>query len=360
VVGGLDRPVFLTAPAGDSRLFIVEQGGTVRVVKEGAVLPSPFLDVRADLRTRNPEQGLLGMAFHPTFPTDPRVFVNLSQRATGDTAIVQYRVDPSSPDVAVTDSATLILEVEQPYGNHNGGHLAFGPRDGFLYIGLGDGGAANDPHGNGQNRATLLGSMLRIDVDRSDPGLAYGIPPDNPFVGDPKARDEIWAWGLRNPWRYHFDPLTGGLVIGDVGQNRVEELDYHEAGAASGTNYGWNVHEGSECFAGDAACGADLFAMPLIELEAFAPCSSITAGPVYRGQCLPDLAGTWFWSDYCHDFVGTFKIEDSRATDCKDLTKALDPEHRKLIGVSSFGVDGFGEVYLLSHRSGVVYRLIGG
>ncbi|MCP4871936.1 MAG: PQQ-dependent sugar dehydrogenase [Proteobacteria bacterium] len=360
VVAGLLRPVLVTAPPGDPRLFVVEQNGIVRVLKDGAVLPAPFLDVASEVRTRNPEQGLLGMAFHPKFPADPRVFIHHSQRDSGDTAVVEFRVDSASPDVVDPASAALILEVEQPYGNHNGGHLEFGPRDGFLYIGLGDGGSANDPKANGQNKATLLGSMLRIDVDNASPGLTYGIPADNPFVNDPGARDEIWAWGLRNPWRYHFDPVTGELVIGDVGQHSVEELDYHAPGMAFGANYGWDVYEGGECFERHNACGEAGFEAPLIAMEAYAPCNSITGGPVYRGQCLPDLAGTWFWSDYCHDFVGTFRIRDGKAVDRADLTKRLDPKHTALIGVSSFGVDGFGEVYVLSHRGGVVYRLVGG
>jgi len=358
VVGGLQRPVLVAAPPGDSRLFVVEQDGVVRVVKDGAVLPRPFLDLTAETRTRNPEQGLLGFAFHPRYPADPRVFVHLSQRASGDGAIVQYRVDPAAADVAVADSAVLILNVEQPYGNHNGGHLAFGPRDGLLYIGLGDGGSANDPHGNGQNKATLLGSMLRVDIDHQSDDRPYAIPADNPFVGDPKARDEIWAFGLRNPWRYHFDPETGELVIGDVGQHRVEELDYAAPDAAGGANYGWNVHEGADCFDRSPSCGDDAFVPPILAMEAYPPCNSITGGPVYRGQCLPELAGTWLWSDYCHDFVGAFAIEHGAVTDRRDLTGELDPGHLKLIGVSSFGVDGFGEIYVLSHRGGVVYRLV--
>lgn len=358
VVAGLRRPVYVTAPKGDPRLFVVEQEGIVRLVKDGAVLPAPFLDVAAETRTRNPEQGLLGLAFHPKYPQDARLFVHLSQRASGDTAILEFRVDPASPDVADPASRRLVLEVEQPYGNHNGGHLEFGPRDGLLYIGLGDGGSANDPHGNGQDTGTLLGTMLRIDVDSTTDGLAYGIPVDNPFVNDPGARDEVWAYGLRNPWRYHFDPLTGELVIGDVGQHSVEELDYFGPGMTAGANYGWDIYEGTECFERHAACGQAGPVMPLIEMEAYAPCNSITGGPVYRGQCLPSLAGTWFWSDYCHDFVGTFRIDGGKAIDRKDLTKELDPKHSTLIGVSSFGVDGFGEVYVLSHRGGVVSRVV--
>ncbi len=360
VVAGLHRPVYVTAPKGDPRLFILEQDGFVRVLKDGAVAETPFLDVSREIRTRNPEQGLLGMAFHPRYPADPRVFVHFTQRA-GGTAIVEYRVDPKAPDVVDAASANVLLEVEQPYGNHNGGHLEFSPADGYLYIGLGDGGAANDPHEHGQNKGTLLGTMLRIDVDTPPPqGAAYAIPPSNPFVDEPGVRPEIWAWGLRNPWRYHFDPVTHELVIGDVGQNAVEELDYHAPGMKAGTNYGWDVHEGTHCFGGHDGCGEDGLAMPLIEFEAYAPCNSITGGPVYRGTCLPELAGTWFWSDYCHDFIATFRIQGGVAVDRQDLTKSLDPDHRKLIGVSSFGVDGFGEVYVLSHRSGVVYRFVGG
>ena len=358
VVEGLLRPVLVTAPRGDARLFIVEQDGRVRVLHDGQMLTEPFVDVSQRVSTRNPEQGLLGLAFHPRFPEDPRVFLHMSERKTGDGMVLEFKVDPAAPHRVDRSTERILLRVAQPYGNHDGGHLEFGPHDGFLYIGLGDGGAGGDPHGHGQDKGTMLGSMLRIDVDSTPAGRPYGIPPDNPFVADPDARPEAFAYGLRNPWRYHFDPSNGDLVIADVGQNAVEEIDLLAAGAG-GVNFGWAIHEGTACFKGHADCGAPGLVAPIVEYSARPPCNSVTGGPVYRGGCIDGLAGTWFYSDFCHNFVRTFRLDGGQAVDREDRTGDLDPRGDRLMGVSSFGVDGFGELYIVSHH-GVVYRLVAG
>ncbi|MDX1661786.1 MAG: PQQ-dependent sugar dehydrogenase, partial [Gemmatimonadota bacterium] len=240
IVEGLDFPLHVTAPSGDPRLFIVEKSGRVRIRKDGALLDEPFLDLSGQV-SGGSEQGLLSIAFHPDYASNGRFFVDYTNRA-GDTRVVEYRVS-NDPDRADPASARTILEVAQPFSNHNGGLVAFGP-DGMLYVGLGDGGSGGDPGENGQDRSTLLGTLLRIDVDGGEP---YAIPADNPFVDDPDARGEIWAWGLRNPWRFAFDRSTGDLYIADVGQNRFEEVNA-VSGAGKGLNYGWDVVEGDACF----------------------------------------------------------------------------------------------------------------
>ena len=352
VVVGLRRPLLVAAPEGDSRLFIVEQEGLIHVLSDGRLLEEPFLDLRGEVELGNPEQGLLGLAFHPRFAANGRLFVHYSEARSGATVVAEYRVDPPDGDrVALPERR---LEVDQPWGNHNGGHLAFGP-DGYLYIGLGDGGSGGDPRGNGQNPRTLLGAMLRIDVDGE---LPYGIPPDNPFVGVDRARPELWAIGLRNPWRNCFVAGSGDLYIGDVGQRAVEEIDYQPARSRGGENYGWSVHEGSSCYGDHVDCGAPGFVSPVVDEPAAPPCNSITGGVVYRGACLPGLVGTYLYSDHCQDYVRSFVVRDGRAVDRRDWTAALDPGHRLLAGVASFGTDGAGEVYLVSHRNGVVYRLV--
>lgn len=359
MAAGFRRPVEVLAAPGDPRLFVVEQAGRVHVLEGGTIQSTPFLDISARVATGNNEQGLLGMVFHPDFPRDPRFFINYSDAGSGATVIAEHRVDPSSPGVALPKERR-ILRVEQPWGNHNAGGLAFGPRDGLLYVGLGDGGAGGDPQGNGQNSSTLLGSMLRLDVDSTREG--YATPPDNPTAalaawgGQP--RPELWAMGLRNPWRYSFDPLNGDLYIGDVGQNAVEEIDWQPGSSTGGENYGWRVREGDACYATREGCLLAGRTEPVYTLDARRPCNSITGGYVYRGRCLPDLVGHYVFGDYCHNSVLSFRIEEGRATDHRDWTPQLDPAGGLLSGVSSFGIDSLGELYVVSHRNGVVYRLV--
>ena len=242
VASGLESPVYLTAPPGDARLFVVEQPGRIRIVKDGQLLAQPFLDIQSVVRSGG-ERGLLSVAFHPRYGANGYFYVDYTDQ-DGNTQVVRYSVTAGNPDLAEASSARTILSVAQPFANHNGGLLAFGP-DGMLYVGMGDGGSGGDPMGNGQNLNTLLGKLLRIDVDGGDP---YAVPADNPFAGERGIRGELWAFGLRNPWRYSFDRASGLLYIADVGQNAWEEVDVSPAASAA-RNYGWNTMEGTHCYA---------------------------------------------------------------------------------------------------------------
>jgi glucose/arabinose dehydrogenase len=340
VVSGLQDPVYLTAPAGDARLFVVEQPGRVRVVRGGRLLDRPFLDLTADV-SYGGERGLLGLAFHPRYRENGLFYVNYTDPA-GDTRIERFRVT-ADPNLADPSSRKRILEIEQPYANHNGGHVLFGP-DGMLYIGMGDGGSAGDPHGNSQNRRTLLGDLLRIDVDRGEP---YAIPPDNPYVGT-GYRGEIWAYGLRNPWRFCFDPPEGKLYIADVGQNRWEEIHVEDS-KRSGLNYGWNRMEGAHCY-GARECDPRGLAIPVLEYDHSQGCS-VTGGFVYRGRALPGLAGHYFHADYCTGWVRSFRLSGGRVTSHREWRLG------RLGNITSFGLDAAGELYVCS-GNGRVYRLV--
>lgn len=340
VASGLSSPLYLTSPAADPRLFIVEQPGRVRIVKNGQLLARPFLDI-GDRVKAGGEQGLLGLAFHPRYDQNGFFYVDYTDR-TGDTRVERYQVSASDPDVAERQSARLILFQQQPFANHNGGMLLFGP-DHKLYIGLGDGGSGGDPQGNGQNLGTLLGKILRIDIDAGDP---YAVPPDNPFVGRTGARGEIWAYGLRNPWRFAFDSASGTLLIGDVGQNAWEEVDAAPA-SAGGLNYGWNRLEATHCYA-SSTCDSTGTVRPVLEYGHGEGCA-VTAGFVYRGKAAPALAGQYVYSDYCAGWVRSFELQGGAATnlrtwDVGDVGQVL-----------SYGVDSGGELYLLS-SNGNVYR----
>ena len=344
VVDGLDFPVWLTSPPGDSRLFVVEKDGRVVVVEADALLPEPFLDLRGQVSTGN-EQGLLSMAFHPDYAANGRFFVNYTDPA-GDTRIVEFRVS-DDPDRADPGSARTVLTIDQPFSNHNGGLAIFGP-DGMLWIGTGDGGSGGDPRGNGQNLGALLGKLLRIDVDGAQP---YAVPGDNPFLGTAGARPEVWAYGLRNPWRFSFDRETGDLYIGDVGQNRIEEVNAVR-GAGEGRNYGWNVMEGSRCFEPSEGCDEDGLTLPVIDYDHDEGCS-VTGGTVYRGSEVPDLVGVYLYSDYCGGFVRSFRFDGSRAVDERRWPQLEPPDNE----VVSFGEDADGEVYVLT-AGGAVHRIV--
>lgn len=324
VARGLARPLYVTAPAGDPRLFVVEQGGRVRIIKGGRVLPRPYIDL-SDRISSGGERGLLSIAFHPAYARNGFFFVNYTNRH-GDTRVERYQVT-RDPDVADPASAKLVLAVDQPYVNHNGGHVLFGP-DGHLYVGMGDGGAGGDPHGNGQNPRALLGKLLRIDVDAPDP------------------RPQIWAIGLRNPWRFAFDPPSGLLFIADVGQDKWEEVDVAPL-ARRGLNYGWNIMEGKHEYARRGRSTAGLVA-PIVEYGHGDGCS-ITGGFVYRGRAMPDLDGTYFFSDYCNGWIRSFRVRDGRALERREW-RGLDAG-----SVTSFGLDSAGELYL-TNMNGAVYR----
>ncbi len=340
---GLDDPIHLTAPPGDARLFIVEQPGRIRIMRGGVLLETPFLDIADRVRSGG-ERGLFSLAFHPSYASNGLFYVSYTD-VNGDSRVERYTVS-TDPGLAEVTSARPVLSVDQPFSNHNGGHVLFGP-DGMLYVALGDGGGAGDPLGNGQNPATLLGSLLRLDVDAGGP---FAIPPDNPFVGDPARRDEIWAFGLRNPWRLAFDPPTGLLYIADVGQASFEEVNVVDDDAA-GLNYGWSVMEGARCFGG-GACDQSGLTLPALVYDHGEGCS-VTGGLVYRGAAIPELVGHYLYSDFCAGFLRSFRFDGAGATDLREWAVGdLGP-------VVSFGKDGFGEVYIVS-ADGTVFRLIGG
>ncbi|HOX19363.1 MAG TPA: PQQ-dependent sugar dehydrogenase [Gemmatimonadales bacterium] len=347
VASGLAYPVYLTAAPGDtSRLFVVEKGGTVRVLKHGVLLPTPFIDLSGRV-TKGSEQGLLGMAFHPS---DNRVVLSFTVAGPerGGRSRVATFTPGADPDVLDPASEQLVIEVDQPYSNHNGGHVAFGP-DGYLYFGLGDGGSGGDPQGHGQDRSDLLGSLLRLDLDH---GLPYTVPASNPFVGQAGVRGELWNWGLRNPWRFSFDRANGNLYIADVGQNEWEEVDVQPAASQGGENYGWAVMEGEHCY-GSATCDKTGLVMPVIEYGHGDGCS-ITGGYVYRGQAIPELAGTYFYGDYCDGWIRSFVYQGGTATNTSSWP-SLDTGQQ----ITSFGEDARGEIYVVL-AGGTIYRIAPG
>lgn len=348
VASGLAVPLFLTAPVGDSRLFIVEKNGRIRIVKNGVLLAQPYLDITTKV-SNGSEQGLLGLAFHPRYASNGRFVVNYTN-SSGDTRVASYRVS-SDPDRADAASEQILLSIAQPFSNHNGGQVTFGP-DGMLFVSTGDGGSGGDPQGNGQDVSDLLGSLLRLEV--LNDGTAR-VPADNPFVGQPGARAELWNYGLRNPWRFAFDRSNGDLYIADVGQGEREEINVSTAasGMGKGLNYGWAVYEGSRCFGGAGACTPTGFTMPIVEYTHSDGCS-ITGGFVYRGAAIPALHGTYFYSDYCSSWIRSFRFVGGAATEKLEWS-ALSPGGQ----VVSFGEDAAGELYVLS-SNGTVWRIVKG
>jgi glucose/arabinose dehydrogenase len=341
VASGLSNPLYLTAPTGDNRLFVVEQPGRVRIIRGGALLAQPFLDITAKVLSGG-ERGLLSIAFHPRYATNGYLYASYTDLA-GDTKIERYTVSAANADVVDPATAQHVLSVAQPYANHNGGLVLFGP-DGMFYVGLGDGGAGGDPHNYGQSTATLLGKLLRLDVDGGTP---YAIPAGNPFIGQAGARAEIWALGLRNPWRFAFDRAAGLLYVADVGQSEWEEVHVASANRA-GVNYGWRVLEGSECYAA-ATCNSQGLERPVLEYSHNEGCS-ITGGFVYRGARISAIAGHYFYSDYCSGFLRSFRYAGGQAVDRRSWSVG------SLGSVLSFGEDADGEMYVLS-ANGRVYRL---
>ncbi len=354
VASGLSSPLYVTAPRGDvSRIFIVEQTGAIKILKWGTLLATPFLNLAPQIACCG-ERGLLGVAFHPQYATNGRFFVDYTD-PSGNTVVSEYRVS-ANPDLADGASERIVLQVTQPFSNHNGGHVAFGP-DNYLYIALGDGGSGGDPLGNGQNPATLLGKMLRINVDGATP---YAIPPTNPFVGSPTARPEIWALGLRNPWRNSFDRVTGDLYIADVGQSSYEEVNYQPVGSAGGENYGWNTVEGNgHCFNPSSGCDQTGLTLPVLDYDHGQGCS-VTGGYVYRGCAMSDLRGTYFYGDFCSAFIKTVQVSGGVATNPQDRTADLAPGGGLSIDqLSSFGEDARGEIYICD-LGGEVFKIVPG
>ena len=345
VATGFEAPLLVTnAGDGSNRIFVVEQGGTVRVVEGSAASADPFLDI-SELTEASGEQGLLGLAFHPDYETNGRLFVNYTDNE-GDTIVAEYAVDPNDPNHVDASSAETLLRIDQPFPNHNGGHLVFGP-DGFLHIGTGDGGSAGDPNDNGQRLDTHLGKLLRIDVDSRTGGLPYGIPTDNPFKDLQEARPEIWAYGLRNPWRFSFDRHTQTLWVADVGQSSIEEVNRVPA-AAAGLNYGWDDMEGSACYEPPSGCQTDERIVPLTEYT-HSEGGSITGGFVYRGP-ERSLVGGFFFGDFLSGTIWAVRADGPAR---QAPTKVLDTE----LSISSFGLDESGELYVTDLTGGSIYRL---
>ena len=364
IASGLVRPVAIRHSGdGSGRLFVVEQAGKIRVLKGGQVLADPFLDIEDLVQDDANEEGLLGLAFHPDFANNGYFFVNYTHNpptVKDRTIVARYAVSASDPDLADPASATILLEIEQDFSNHNGGNILFGP-DGYLYIGMGDGGSSNDPNERSQDPGTLLGKMLRIDVDGMPPaepndlcGLkaAYGIPPDNPYIGGSGDCDEIWGLGLRNPWRWSFDRYTGDMFIGDVGQAAIEEIDLEPWPSAGGMNWGWDCFEAGTANPNDPSplCGAaHLYDFPILEYAHSLGCS-VTGGYRYRGQSIVGLAGTYIFGDYCSGriWLGTQR-SDGRWTQSLWRTTSH--------SISAFGEDESGELYLVD-LGGTILRFI--
>jgi len=348
VVTGLDSPLaVVNAHDGSGRLFIAEQGGQIRIVRDGALVARPFLDI-ADRITSGGERGLLGLAFHPRFPTDPRFFVDYTD-VNGDTRVSSFTVDPAQPDRADAATEKRLLFVKQPFANHNGGAVVFGP-DGDLYVSLGDGGSGGDPMGNGQSLDTLLGKILRIDIDHPSGDRGYGIPTDNPYAdGSGGRRPEIWLTGLRNPWRISFDRSTGDLWIGDVGQADWEEIDVQRANVAGGTNFGWNRMEGNHCYQPSNGCEDPALTLPVTEYGHDQGCTVI-GGNVYRGSAQPALGGGYVFADYCSGRVWAI---DPSTNDFRKPTLVAQTNHN----FAAFGEDEAGELYAVDISGGTLLRL---
>jgi glucose/arabinose dehydrogenase len=331
LASGLQRPVDLQAD-GSGRLFILEKVGRIRILQDGQLLEASFLDITDRVRSSGNEQGLLGLAFHPQYVQNGYFFVNYTDN-NGDDVIARFNVS-SDPNLADPTSETILISVSDPFPNHNGGVLTFGP-DGYLYAGLGDGGSQGDPFGNAQKTDNLLGKVLRLDVDSAEP---YAVPADNPFG------NEIWAYGLRNPWRISFDRLTGDLYIGDVGQNAWEEIDFLEAGSPGGANFGWNYREGTHDYKGNAPSG---LIDPVAEYSHSEGGCSVTGGYVYRGS-MPEWNGIYLYGDYCTGLIwGLIRSGNSWQNQLLFDTD---------VNITSFGEDESGEFYLVGDR-GEIYRL---
>jgi len=354
VASGLSTPVVVTnAGDGSNRLFIVEKVGRIRIVENGALLATPFLDIDPIVNSGGSEQGLLGLAFHPNYTGTGYFYVNYTD-SSGDTVVSRFSVTAGDPNIADPGSEFEIISIVQPFTNHNGGQIEFGP-DGYLYIGMGDGGSGGDPGDRAQNLAVLLGKMLRIDIDNSDPPLDYRIPADNPFVGASGAAEEIWAYGLRNPWRFSFDRTTGDLFIGDVGQNLYEEIDFQPASSAGGENWGWRCYEATHPY-NTSGCGPiGEYDMPILEYSHSSGRCSVTGGYRYRGVLAPGLRGAYLFGDYCSGDVWAGVYDEMGGTwSSVDLNFT-----ENLFSLRTFGEDEQGNVYLSAGSTVYVINELG-
>ena len=371
VAVGLQQPLYVTSAPGDpGRVFIVEQPGRIRILDIDAQPPvlvaTPFLDISDRVNSVFNEQGLLGLAFHPDFGVNGLFYVSYTG-AGNELNIARFHAPVTTPGEADPDSETPVLSIAQPQANHNGGWMAFGPADGLLYVATGDGGGGGDDDaghtpgtGNAQDTTdNLLGKLLRIDVDGSNgPGGRYGIPPDNPFVGV-TGDDEIWSYGLRNPWRNAFDRLTGDLYIADVGQGSWEEVDFQPADSDGGENWGWRCREGAHDFNFGPSCSGATLLDPILEYSHGGTpfrCS-ITGGEVYRGCAIPDLRGTYFYADYCSNQIWSLRASGGQVTETRERTADLASSGSAIGQVTSFGTDALGEVYVVD-RGGEIFRIV--
>jgi glucose/arabinose dehydrogenase len=352
------KALYITQPSLEkNRLFVLNQKGLIHIIKNGKTLDEPFLDISDRVHgslTPGSEEGLLGLAFHPEYKENGYFYVNYVDR--NDTSVVSRFSVTQHPDTADKNSEKILLKLAQPFGNHNGGHLAFGPKDGMLYIGFGDGGKWGDPYDNAQNLNTLLGAILRIDVNSGDP---YSIPVDNPFIGQKDKRPEIFCYGLRNPWRFSFDRETNDLIIGDVGQNLWEEISWTTWDVSKGANYGWRTMEANHCYNPEEFCDTTGLVMPVHEYpnnaaymkilmgmdNSEATGCSVTGGYVYRGADNPHLWGTYIFGDYCTGRIWSFKLKDGKPVGFKNLRKELKKHSKDVpLFISSFGEDNLGEL----------------
>lgn len=361
VVSGLERPVDIQN-AGDQRLFVIEKPGRIRVIDHaGNLVGSPFLDIESLIDDESNEEGLLGMAFHPNYAATGHVYVNYTVNNPPRTRISRFTVSSTNANIADADSEVVLIEFGQPRGNHNGGQVQFGP-DGYLYIATGDSGGGGDPDNAGQDQTQLLGKILRIDVDSSggsgpeceqSGNSNYTIPPSNPFVADADGKcDEIWATGLRNPWRFSFDAVTGDMWIGDVGQNSREEINFQPGASAGGENYGWRCYEGDEAFDTSGCQSAAAYVTPAHDYDRDDGCS-VTGGMVYRGSSFSELVGHYFFTDYCRSTYWTLSGNPLAPT----LT-TLDVEGGSASHPTAFGADLNGELYVASDN-GIIFRIMG-
>lgn len=365
------KAIYVTQPKQEkNRLFVVNQKGFIHIIENGKTLKAPFLDISDRVHgslTPGSEEGLLGLAFHPDYANNGYFYVNYVNK--NDSTIVSRFSTSDEINIADKDSEINILGIPQPYGNHNGGHLTFGPKDGFLYIGLGDGGKWGDPYNNAQNLNTLLGSILRIDIDSGEP---YSIPKDNPFFGQGYNKEEIFCYGLRNPWRFSFDRETNDLIIGDVGQDLWEEINWTSWEESRGGNFGWRTMEANHCYNPEDFCDTTGLIMPVHEYpnnaaymkiligmdDKEATGCSVTGGYVYRGKDIKHLWGTYIFGDYCTGRIWSFKLRNGKPTAFTNIRKEIKRNSKNVpIFISSFGEDNSGELYVVDYL-GAVYKFI--
>lgn len=365
------KVLYLTQPNNDnSRLFIVNQKGQIHIINNGKLLTENFLDISDRVHNSfvpGSEEGLLGLAFHPQYLSNGFFYVNYVNKS-GFSIVSRFEVT-TNLNIANPNSEKIILKLKQPFGNHNGGHLIFGPHDGMLYIGFGDGGKYGDPYEHGQNTNTWLGSILRIDIDNGDP---YSVPLDNPFINNPDKKPEIWCFGLRNPWRFAFDKITNDLIIGDVGQNLWEEINWSSWEDSKGANYGWNIMEGDHCYNPNINCSKEGLIKPIHEYpnnanyikilvgmdESDATGCSITGGYVYRGKKINSLKGLYIFGDYCTGRIWSLKSEKNGVTTSTNISNILKKNSKETpLFISSFGEDNNGELYIVDYL-GAIYKFV--